>query len=436
MRKELLTNPKFRKDFEEYQSILHLLCRRFNRAVDELDIIRWLKNFEHADWEDALTVLNSVEYFDDAQILEAYDYCLKQVISKVPRTIRIKFKKGSKVKERTKKTKIVVVPIGVAGKSSSAMLYFLRKTQAYNNHSNRIKIIGDCNEMEDYKDGRHVYVFIDDYFGSGKSAVDFYNEKIVPKINKNKTYWISVISQTKAEHFMKEKIPNCKVISWRKRERAFLRNRSPFGSYKRMKYYRDFCYKYGMKLAADGPLGYENTQGMVTFSYGSPNNLLPIFWSSRGGWMPLFPRYSKDRMARSKEFRKETAYWLSLARILKLEIYKEIATGDARARKSNQVTYITKIDFQLFAIIRMLKQRRTIPVICQILGISSRDYVEVLQEGISRKLINHKGKLTEFGEVVYNEISRKVLEQKLLDSQPVIESSNHLYIPQSFRGKI
>ena len=46
----------------------------------------------------------------------------------------------------------------------------------------------------------------------------------------------------------------------------------------------------GMKVEPRDPLGYRNTQALVVFYDSCPNNTLPIFWSQKGGWAPLFPR--------------------------------------------------------------------------------------------------------------------------------------------------
>ena len=48
--------------------------------------------------------------------------------------------------------------------------------------------------------------------------------------------------------------------------------------------------KYNEPLIPNKPLGHGDVQGLVSFFYSTPNNTLPIFWSSNNGWYPLFPR--------------------------------------------------------------------------------------------------------------------------------------------------
>ncbi|MFJ1105227.1 hypothetical protein MU858_28360 (plasmid) [Bacillus sp. PGP15] len=437
MRKKIILDSNLRRELEEYQEKIHLICRRFNRAVDELDILRWLKNFEPTKWEDALTVLSMVEYIDDSEILEAYNYCLQVILPDIPKKVYIDELIKRRIKKRRKSTKIIVVPVGMPGKSGTAMVYFLRKTQIFDKNKHRFEIVVDVEKLSEYKGKEYFFVFVDDYFGSGGSAAKYYKNYIQDKIGVDTpSYWISVVVQENAVNQLEKKISNCKVIYWKKHYKAFLKNRSPFGKYERVRELREFCYAYGQRINWNEPLGYENTQGMVTFSYGAPNNLLPIFWSSGKKWFPIFPRYSKDRMSWSKDFRKEVAYWLSLVRVLDTEVYSKIATGQGtRKNGTEEFNYILKIDFQIFCIIRMLKQRRAIPVICQILGIALKDYEDLMEEGRKRKIFDQNKNLTQFGELMYNEILGKVIEYRLREVRSTINAPTVLYVPRSFRGE-
>ncbi len=45
----------------------------------------------------------------------------------------------------------------------------------------------------------------------------------------------------------------------------------------------------GQQLAPGKPLGYGDSQALIGFFFGTPNNTLPIFWSTAGGWFPVVP---------------------------------------------------------------------------------------------------------------------------------------------------
>ena len=46
----------------------------------------------------------------------------------------------------------------------------------------------------------------------------------------------------------------------------------------------------GIELERRYPLGYKDMQATVVFHQSCPNNTLPIFWSAKRDWTPLFPR--------------------------------------------------------------------------------------------------------------------------------------------------
>lgn len=433
IRKELLNNTALLESIEEYQTSLSLLCRKFNYAVDTLDIIKWLKNFPNEQWEDALAVLSMVEYLDDSQIIEAYDYCLTKLIEKIPLKIRIPYQKGRKTKWVSKKTRLIVSPIGNPGKSSWAMIYFLKKTKTFEDNKHRFDIITSSDQLNRYQTANFYFVFVDDYFGSGKSVLKHYNEKIAPNLSPESfKYWLTVVSQQKAIEVITSKVPNSEVLYWSLRSKVFTRDKSPFGNRERVIRLRELCYLKGTRLLPDDPLGYENTQGMTTFSYGSPNNMLPIFWSSNRRWHPLFPRYSKDRMERARTFRKETAYWLGLAKTLGDEAYSRIATGHGVRSNNTEYKFVKRLDFRIFSIVRMIKQKRSIPVICQYLGMSQADYDDTINEGFRRNLFDQAGNLTQYGETCYRDIANKVLEYRIKEVEPLL-SAPVFYVPKMFR---
>lgn len=51
--------------------------------------------------------------------------------------------------------------------------------------------------------------------------------------------------------------------------------------------------KYGNTLFGRHPLGYGDCQLLLGFHHNTPDNSLPIFWSNRNSWKPIFKRYNK-----------------------------------------------------------------------------------------------------------------------------------------------
>ena len=51
----------------------------------------------------------------------------------------------------------------------------------------------------------------------------------------------------------------------------------------------DIVRRYANRLSPEGPFGFANVQGLVSFFFNTPDNTLPIFWSTANAWQPLFP---------------------------------------------------------------------------------------------------------------------------------------------------
>ena len=58
---------------------------------------------------------------------------------------------------------------------------------------------------------------------------------------------------------------------------------------------QELCTVHGNKLCQEHPLGYKDGQLLIGFYHNTPNNTLPIFWSSTTSWNPIFKRYKKHK---------------------------------------------------------------------------------------------------------------------------------------------
>ncbi|PSL42298.1 hypothetical protein CLV51_1156 [Chitinophaga niastensis] len=62
-----------------YENVINAICDRFHNHVTPLKIASWLENFDAADWNKALIVLNSFEYFATIDIIKEFDSYLNQI---------------------------------------------------------------------------------------------------------------------------------------------------------------------------------------------------------------------------------------------------------------------------------------------------------------------------------------------------------------------
>jgi hypothetical protein len=321
----------------------------------------------------------------------------------------------------------------------------LKKTTTFRKaNKNKIHLCSNSFQLADQLNKQSVIVLLDDFFGSGNSAVEFYHTHLKPVLM-TETYQniclLSVAAQKDSINYIRRHIPDCKVFSAIIRDKAFSKSGSPFGYRKSSVRIREMCYKYGKGLniikKKDWPLGYRNSQALTVFSYSTPNNTLPILWSTRKNWYPLFPRSSEPRMNMAKAFRKDTAHMLSIAKSIG---FKEFASGIGN-NDWKTYQFITRSDFLKFAIIRLKNLRRADHIICQMLGITQRDYEQLMKSLSESGILQDDGKLSLYGMELYYRMSKQINDFKKTQSSIKITNEKirteqaTLYLPKTFRGK-
>lgn len=204
--------------------------------------------------------------------------------------------------------------------------------------------------------------------------------------------------------------------------------------------YRKFCYDYGKNLFTTynkkekkdeiHTLGYKNSQALIVFAYNPPNNTLPIIWSSNN-WIPLYPRVSQNKMSKSKAIRKKMAHEIGL--IKETEISNVFYSGK-KDLGWKTINFITKTDFITYSIIKMIKQRRTLPVICQILGITENDYKDIISK--KRDIFLSANSLTDYGNEIYLETKKqlKLIKKEITNNNSKFEIKKNNYLPKNFKG--
>ncbi|MBO9571408.1 MAG: hypothetical protein J7497_04265, partial [Chitinophagaceae bacterium] len=284
-----------------YENIITAICERFQNHITPLKVVSWLENFEKVDWNKALITLNAFEYYNTKDIIKEFDAHLEEIIEKLPR-----------------QSTLYAIPVGKPGKSGLAMIYYLRKTIAFN--KNKVKILEDLASIT----AQDSIVLVDDFSGSGNTVLDFRNN-IRDHLPDNVQVSVITVAYLSKAKILLEK--NGLKIFGNLRMPAFSKRGSVFGYHPKMQAIREFCFKYGNLIYPDGdynsgkvsinPLGYENSQALIGFEHATPNNTLPIIWADRKrsdtnvAWYPIFPRRSQAYIQDAINFKKTSAYWSS-----------------------------------------------------------------------------------------------------------------------------
>lgn len=177
------------------------------------------------------------------------------------------------------------VPAGVVAKEGSAIAYFFQKQNGLDPDeflTLEHVLSGEC-AVADLE-----LVFLDDYIGTGTNAIELWR-RIQALYGRGSRLILAVLTATgdgidnvggytSFEVYVADDRPLPAGLEEifpdpSERDRA-----------------QSILERLGKRAFAQWPLGYGHSAALVAFFYGTPDNTLPIFWSSEAGWIPLFPR--------------------------------------------------------------------------------------------------------------------------------------------------
>ncbi|WP_417445462.1 hypothetical protein [Kangiella sp.] len=206
--------------------------------------------------------------------------------------------------------------IGNPSESGTHLLYYFRQE---NNISKKLfSHSGEIFDIKSYSDSTKTevslsdlsikhYVFLDDFAGSGQQAVRYSNQKNLIKNIKtfNPEAVISYFALVATEDGLSKIKSKCDfdfvdaVCILDKSFKCFSKNARQFivdNKYIDKELTKDLCESNG-RLLSTKPLGFGDGQILLSFNHNTPNNTLPVFWSSGNEnkpWKPIFKRYLKS----------------------------------------------------------------------------------------------------------------------------------------------
>lgn len=425
------------KDVDEllYGRIENICSSRLKHTVTPYDVLKWLDNFKKIEHNTALSVLKALDVYTENELVELWDERLKTLFEEID-------SKGT----------ILINPIAEYGKSGTLMIYYIKKTPTFSRNRDRILFLPNPEQIKYKKKDNSIpansyIVLVDDFTGSGNSLLSHYLHFIKQQISKYDrivgVFAVSLFCLQKAINLIERKAIELQMIT-ELRMKAFSSRGSVFGSREKMIVVRDFCIKYGLglwitenpknKKKTDHCLGYENSQALIVFPYNPPNNTLPIIWSDKGGRFPLYPRRPDFKISEAKKVRQELAYYISL---LKHTDFYALFNSGERELPWKTYNFITRTDFRIFAIMFFRKQRRPKPTICQILGITEGDYVNLVSAMKTKDLIDNEEKVTLKGDSIYRSVLYRLRKERayLRKEGKDVSIRNVFYLPKQFKGK-
>jgi hypothetical protein len=290
-----------------YKKIRNLNESIWGGCVGKGNIDAWLDNFD-ADDEGELTerlhalyILARFIYFNDKQILELmkylfrdrFKYPLIETIRKANNnTTNLNFINDEYLRELSNTR---FLGVGGAGDSGSSLLYSFK-------HANRLEnkycvFMNEVSTLLMQYPQIKTYIFIDDIAGSGEQ-VRTLTERVLlsiyehsPAINK---YYFVLVATDESIDYIKRFTLFDDVRYVYNLDASF----KIFGDITRYftegytgiqkEFAKAMCYKYGLMLLPEYPLGFKGGQLGIGFQHNTPDNTLPIMWQETPRWKPIF----------------------------------------------------------------------------------------------------------------------------------------------------
>ena len=153
----------------------------------------------------------------------------------------------------------------------------------YRLESERLKV-----EWKRRLSNKKYLILIDDYTGSGKTIIDFIRliKKYIGDDIRLIIYCIHAtkVSKNTIKEFLSSEDLNGQVASYEESDKYFANS---YEEQSIIEAFGNFC----------NPLGYEDTESVLTTYRNTPNNTLELFWNDNlidNGWRSLFPRDKKN----------------------------------------------------------------------------------------------------------------------------------------------
>lgn len=386
----------------------------------------WLENFEEYEVEHALDFLFYLDYIPFSEL----QFRLSQQLD-----LLIRYFGNSK--------KFLLVPYAEYPKSNDIVMYLITKCEAYKKlkREGRVHITLD---IQNYLiEGEVVLVCVDDFIGTGKSFHKWYKKnKLRNIIGRSVTLYeehaiLAAIVMEDGSQYLSYKYPEVRVFAELK-PKAFCKKNSPFNLSGNRDLMRRLCLKYGSGIVTRfqppnksiyDPFGYDKSEALVAFDYGTPNNCLPIIWCDKG-WKPLFPRSAKSRMEKASEIKGEAAFYLGLMHKLEIDFTEDIEmdVDDIGIRLS------ARDDHSILVYMLLNEKHYSNLQVCQILGVSLFELDKIILKTHKLKLVDREGRFTRRGIKFLALLKKKSNIFKFRENDKLNVRDTSVFVPKIFRN--
>jgi len=272
----------------------------WENSISKQDIEDWIKNFKPQKLINvrklALDLLMGFIYYNEDEI----HFLCKHAFSEYKRQkIKEEIKKGLSIKDAEILFHDSVSQIKFIGKNGDSSGYFSYLFRQING----LPLENFISSIEEIRSDTSTLIIVDDFIGTGDTVINFNNslEKsgVFKKNPKIQVYYLSLIVTESGLTKIQSSNPKCKLIYSEllsQDYKAFSEKSSVLPDYQmeERKHAKIVCKKIGEFLEGEMySLGYKNSELLIGLHHNIPNNTLPIIWSEKKEWVPIFRRKKK-----------------------------------------------------------------------------------------------------------------------------------------------
>lgn len=298
----------FPPDFPSESTMLDVLKKTIEQSwkidLDIEDIEIWLSNFcgkcfdVDTERKLALWLLCNFTYYNRDEVNHMCQILFKNLVHR----LMIDNSLSTEDEAEAQVLKTSFTSIGRASESGGFLLYHFRQ-------ESKLDLDRFIFPTDILKTDSDSIVCVDDVMMSGGTAQRFFHAN-KEALTAKKIYYISLITTDTAVAKLEElgiTVIYCAKLD--DRSKLFSANSLAFYKFPDIKEAaKEMAEEYGKQIESKKPLGHDNGQYCFGMFYNIPNNSLPIFWSDKAAWHPIFLR--KEKYQNAKQAKRKYSYFI------------------------------------------------------------------------------------------------------------------------------
>ncbi len=270
---------KFLVDNQKKIEELALRFGTYVKRVDKESINHFLTQFDQAHMPLALKLLENIDYYDGTRRLSLIDDLCGMILKMTNESL----------------TNVLFCPLKPFFGDSSDQIHRIFHRHMRKKVKNCVQYDQKFIHMSDlpHYNRRTTVFFVDDFIGSGQSVIEQWGTLQHYENRRKHTYYYAVLVAYREaiDEIHKQTFGHFEILTANQlsdKDRTFNSKNKTFTKEEK-ELLMGYCER--VSNSREHRYGHNNTQSLVVFQDGAPNNAIPILTQDTNGWYPLFPRH-------------------------------------------------------------------------------------------------------------------------------------------------